>query len=56
MTLDLETRVFKTVDEIGKDAIDSLVDDGFFTYGWFKTLETSKPPITSRSFLRDSLS
>jgi predicted N-acyltransferase len=45
MTLDLETRVFKTVEEIGKEAIDSLVDDPFFTYGWLKTLETSKPPI-----------
>jgi predicted N-acyltransferase len=45
MASDVETRVFKTVDEIGEDAIDSIVDDGFFTYGWFKTLETSKPPI-----------
>lgn len=35
--------VFKTVDAIGKEAIDSIADDGFFTYGWFKTLETSKP-------------
>ena len=50
MALDIETKVFKTVDEIGKDAIDSIVDDGFFTYGWFKTLETSKPPINLDPF------
>ena len=35
--------VFNTIDAIGKEAIDSIADDGFFTYGWFKTLETSKP-------------
>ena len=45
MTSAIDVRVFKTVDDIGKEAIDSLVDDGFFTYGWLKTLETSKPPI-----------
>ncbi len=43
--MDVETRVFKTIDEIGKDAIDSLVDDPFFTYGWLRTLEKSNPPI-----------
>jgi predicted N-acyltransferase len=43
MTSATNVRVFKTVDGIGREAIDSLVDDGFFTYGWFKTLETSKP-------------
>jgi predicted N-acyltransferase len=40
--LTIDARVFKTVDSIGREAIDSLVDDGFFTYGWFKTLEKSK--------------
>jgi predicted N-acyltransferase len=50
MTLDLEAKVFKNIDEIGKEAIDSLVDDGFFTYGWFKTLEVSKPPINLDPF------
>lgn len=45
MTIDVGTRVFKTIDEIGKDAINSLVDDPFFTYGWLRTLETSNPPI-----------
>lgn len=50
MTLTIDTRVFKTVNGIGKEAIDSLVDDGFFTYGWFKTLETSKPPINLDPF------
>jgi len=36
-------RVFNKVDAIGKDPIDAISDDPFFTYGWFKTLETSKP-------------
>jgi predicted N-acyltransferase len=42
MTSTVDVRVFKTVESIDREAIDSLVDDGFFTYGWFKTLETSK--------------
>jgi len=37
-----EVRVFRSVDEIGRDAIDSISNDGFFTYGWFKTLEAQK--------------
>jgi predicted N-acyltransferase len=37
-----EVRVFCSVDEIGRDSIDSISNDGFFTYGWFKTLETQK--------------
>lgn len=45
MNSGIETKVFKTVDYIGKEEIDSIVDDGFFTYGWLKTLEVSKPPI-----------
>ena len=43
MVIRLEVRVSKTIDKIGKEAIDSIADDGFFTYGYFKTLETSKP-------------
>jgi len=38
----IDTKVLKTIDSIGREALDSLVNDGFFTYGWFKTLETSK--------------
>jgi threonyl-tRNA synthetase len=38
-----KVEVLKTIDKIGKESIDSLSDDGFFTYGWFKTLEASKP-------------
>ena len=45
MTSGIDTKVFKSVDDIGRDAIDSLVDDGFFTYEWLKTMEVSKPPI-----------
>lgn len=42
MVIKREVKVFKTIDEIGKESIDSLADDGFFTYGYFKTIETSK--------------
>jgi len=38
-----KVKVLKTIDEIEKEVIDSLSDDGFLTYGWFKTLEASKP-------------
>ncbi len=34
-----EVRVFQTVDAI-KDSIDQISNDSFFTYGWFKTLES----------------
>ena len=39
------TKALKSVDAIGRNAVDSIVDDGFFTYGWLKTMEVSKPPI-----------
>jgi predicted N-acyltransferase len=42
LALGKEIRVFRSVDEIGRDSMDSLSDDGFFTYGWFKTLETQQ--------------
>lgn len=38
-----EVKLSKTIDAIGKEAIDSIADDGFFTYGYFKTLEKAKP-------------
>ncbi len=34
-----EVRVFQTVDDI-KESIDQISNDSFFTYGWFKTLES----------------
>lgn len=34
-----EVKVFTSIDEIGKSYVDSLAVDGFFTYGWFKTIE-----------------
>jgi predicted N-acyltransferase len=37
----INVEVFKSVDEIGKASIDSLSNDGFYTYGWFKTVETT---------------
>jgi predicted N-acyltransferase len=37
-----EVKVFRSVDEIGRDAIDSISDDFFFTYEWFRTLETQR--------------
>ena len=42
MTVDYKLRVFNAIDEIGKDQIDSISNDFFFTYGWFKTLEEQK--------------
>jgi predicted N-acyltransferase len=42
MTLGKEVKVFRSVDGIGRDAINSIADDAFFTYDWFKTLETQK--------------
>jgi predicted N-acyltransferase len=39
MNIGYKVKVFDTVDDIGKDAIDAISDDPFFTYGWFKTLE-----------------
>ncbi len=35
--------VIDTINEVEKEKINSLSDDGFFTYEWFKTLEISKP-------------
>jgi predicted N-acyltransferase len=32
-----------SIDEIGRQPIDSLGDDGFFTYEWLKTLEIARP-------------
>jgi predicted N-acyltransferase len=37
-----EVKVLKTIDDIGKESMDSIADDGFFTYGYLKALETSK--------------
>jgi predicted N-acyltransferase len=52
-------KVFRTIEDIEREAIDSLVDDGFFTYGWFKTLETTKHinlnPFYLTAFSNDKL-
>lgn len=42
MTAKYEVRVFNTIDGIGKEPIDVISNDPFFTYGWFKTLEEQK--------------
>ena len=42
MSKHISTKVFRKIDDIGQDALNSIVDDGFFNYGWFKTLEISK--------------
>jgi predicted N-acyltransferase len=59
MTSAIDIKVFKTVNDIGREAIDSLVDDGFFTFGWFKTFETSKPinlsPLYLTAYFRGKL-
>jgi predicted N-acyltransferase len=59
MTAAMILKLFKTVDDLGREVIDSLVDDAFFTYGWFKTLETSKfvdlKPFYIGAFIEDKL-
>lgn len=40
MALGKEVKVFQSVDAIGRDSINSIATDGFFTYERFKTLET----------------
>ena len=37
-----DVKVFLSVDDIGRDSINSISNDGFFTYEWFKTLETQE--------------
>jgi predicted N-acyltransferase len=37
-----EVSAFNSVDAIGKESMDTIADDGFFTYGYFKTLERMK--------------
>ena len=43
MTEGKEVKVFGSIDDVGREPVDSMSQDGFFTYGYFKTLETSKP-------------
>ena len=38
----MTVKVFQSIDEIGKDTIDSITHDPFFTYAWFKTLQTQQ--------------
>jgi predicted N-acyltransferase len=42
MALEYELHVHNSIDELSADQIDSISDDPFFTYGWFKTLERQK--------------
>lgn len=42
MVLGQEVKVFQYIDQIGRDSIDLIADDPFFTYEWFKTLETQR--------------
>jgi len=46
-----EVSVFNSVDAIGKESMDSIADDGFFTYGYFKTLERTKTIKSYPSYL-----
>jgi len=38
----IKVKVFRSVNELGKDAMDSIADDPFFTFGWFRTIETQQ--------------
>ena len=51
MSSGIKVKVFRSVDEIGKDMIDSIADDPFFTYGWFRTLETQQTYKVSPIYL-----
>ena len=42
MSLGKNVKVFRSIDEIGKEILDSISNDPFFTFGWFKTLETQR--------------
>lgn len=42
MTLGKEVRIFRSVDAIGQDSINSIATGAFFTYEWFKTIETQE--------------
>jgi predicted N-acyltransferase len=46
-----EVKVFRSIDDIGKITMDSIADDPFFTYGWFKTLETQQTNKVSPIYL-----
>ena len=47
----LTTKVFRCVDSIGRDSINLLAEDVFFTYEWFKTLETQRSFCNSPFYL-----
>ena len=51
MTSGIKVKVFRSVDELGKNAIDSIADDPFFTFGWFRTLETQQTYKVSPIYL-----
>ncbi|MEM2143747.1 MAG: GNAT family N-acetyltransferase [Candidatus Jordarchaeaceae archaeon] len=37
-----DVRVFNKIEDLGRDSLDAISDDPFFTYEWFKTLEEQK--------------
>lgn len=39
-------KVFQSIDDIGKNTINSITNDPFFTYGWFKTLENQTNKVS----------
>jgi predicted N-acyltransferase len=51
MVSEQKVYVSKSAEEIGKDSIDSITDDPFFTYGWFRTLETRQSHNVSPLYL-----
>ncbi len=42
LTTQYQFKTLKNIDLIGRTALNSIADDGFFTYEYFKTLETTK--------------
>jgi predicted N-acyltransferase len=42
MSVPRNVKIFRSVCQIGRDPIDSISEDPFFTYGWLRTVETQR--------------
>jgi predicted N-acyltransferase len=48
---EIKVKIFRSVNELGKDTINSISDDPFFTYEWFRTIETQQAVLASPIYL-----
>ena len=51
MSIGKKVKVFRSIADIGKSTIDSISDDPFFTFGWFRTIETQQTYALSPIYL-----